>query len=424
MDKFQLKLKEFVQYYNSNPGQVFLSESYLRDEKWYKELLVLVLGNILKKQNIKNGKFIELIIELIDGTLNYENLIGIKNFSFYSQKAWHGKKVSTAPRESFYNLLGASFSFAILGNFKSALKNGNRKRIIELFDILLYSSKHSIKERINIFQVGFKKLYAREFATRRLGRAPQPPQMPLNLMSILLTCAHPNLFYFFKSKEYKTTANVLGLKFDKKGDAGNKYDGVLRFAEEVKKRLQKEIRGYKIDNIDTQSFIYVSGRNKKRKITIKRDVLRGFIDDVEGVDLNEIEKEQDRQGKKPLEKIRKEAMEFITPYTTQKLGLYNVRQESVAQKERVRRLENYKCQVCGFTIEYIDTRGEKRRYVQVDHIINKADGGGEEMFNLWALCPNCHIKKTFNVIKIDVVKRIVTENGSLITIRDNHLWKK
>lgn len=98
-----------------------------------------------------------------------------------------------------------------------------------------------------------------------------------------------------------------------------------------------------------------------------------------------------------------------------------LRRENARQKRLVARLENYTCQVCGFRCSYKDAAGRERWIIEIDHIIPKADGTGEESSNLWALCPNCHEKKTRGVIIIDSTKKIVTENGQKISIRDNHL---
>lgn len=423
MDIFKTKLTEFAQYYGSDINNVFRSENYLVDEKCYKQLLVSVLGNILRRSNIKSGQFILQIIDLIENNLNYEKIIGTNDFIFY-------KKLSFTPRRSFSNLLGGYFSFVLLENLKSTLKHGNKKEIIKLFETLLYSHKNKLSERINTFQDGLLELYRIEFDAGRLEKARQSPRVPLNLLSILLTCAHPNSLYFYKPTEYRNVARVLGFDFEKKKDTGSTYERALSFANKIKAKLQKEVRGYKIDNIDAQSFIYVTaniiGGKPKPKIAM-REILRGLTDDFADETLNEIEKEQDRLSEKSLEEIRVEAENYRPSHDTRNSAYHKVkvRQESIEQKEKIRKLENYQCQVCGLTIKYTDTKGKERHYIQVDHIINWADGGREEICNLWALCPNCHAKKTLGVIKIDPKLKKVEENGKEIKIKDNHLdWYK
>lgn len=44
--------------------------------------------------------------------------------------------------------------------------------------------------------------------------------------------------------------------------------------------------------------------------------------------------------------------------------------------------------------------GKNGWIIQIDHIIDKADRGDENIKSLWALCPNCHSKKTYGAITI------------------------
>ena len=83
-------------------------------------------------------------------------------------------------------------------------------------------------------------------------------------------------------------------------------------------------------------------------------------------------------------------------------------------------LENHTCQICGFHQAYNNTMGKKRWIIEVDHIIEKAQGGGESINNLLVLCPNCHAKKTYGIIKIDENLNVF-ENGEKIEISNNHI---
>ncbi len=103
-------------------------------------------------------------------------------------------------------------------------------------------------------------------------------------------------------------------------------------------------------------------------------------------------------------------------------GKIRVRKESQKQKRLVAKLYDYRCQVCGFRSEYIRTAGQKGYIIEVDHILEKSDGGGELLNNLWVLCPNCHKEKTRGIIIIDFIKRSVTKNGKIISIKDKHLF--
>lgn len=105
------------------------------------------------------------------------------------------------------------------------------------------------------------------------------------------------------------------------------------------------------------------------------------------------------------------------------VGPRKIRKESQVQKRRVAALEDYTCQVCGFRYEYVKENGKKAWIIHVDHIVEKADRGSENLRNLWVLCPNCHAKKTYAIIKIDLEIRKITEEGVEIKLlKDNHLF--
>ncbi|WP_456289290.1 HNH endonuclease [Paenibacillus sp. AK002] len=130
---------------------------------------------------------------------------------------------------------------------------------------------------------------------------------------------------------------------------------------------------------------------------------------------------------KSIDQIREEAIKF-TDYAQQYISSEKqskIRKESKAQKERIAKLEQHTCQVCGFKQEYLNKNGMMSWIIHVDHILDKAKGGGETIDNLWVLCPNCHTKKTYGVITIDKDEKKVKENGKEIEIRDNHLgWNR
>ena len=105
-----------------------------------------------------------------------------------------------------------------------------------------------------------------------------------------------------------------------------------------------------------------------------------------------------------------------------KIGKTRVRKENQAQKRRVAKIENYTCQVCRFYYEYKKANGKSGWIIHVDHIIEKSDGGDENLKNLWVLCPNCHAKKTYGAITINLDEKKVYENGSVVEIQDDHLF--
>lgn len=105
------------------------------------------------------------------------------------------------------------------------------------------------------------------------------------------------------------------------------------------------------------------------------------------------------------------------------IGPKKVRKESYRQKRRIAALEEYTCQVCGFKYEYTKENGKKGWVITVDHIQEKSIKGSEIITNLWALCPNCHAKKTCGILKINLAEKKVTENGKEIELFcDHHLF--
>lgn len=173
-----------------------------------------------------------------------------------------------------------------------------------------------------------------------------------------------------------------------------------------------EIKHYHIRiKFDTEIILY----NSKKEIIITEYLL---------YDESIIDSDLQMTG---LEEIRKQAQAFSDYdqqyYLSEKKTKY--RKESKAQKTRVALLENNTCQVCNFNCEYTNKKGNKSWIIEVDHIIDKGQGGGEKIDNLWVLCPNCHCKKTKGIITIDLQKQIVLENEKVIQFNDNHLgWKK
>jgi len=131
----------------------------------------------------------------------------------------------------------------------------------------------------------------------------------------------------------------------------------------------------------------------------------------------------EKNEEKSKEELLEEARNFTQSGESHKLTTkpVKIRIEDVAQKRRVAAIEDFTCQVCEFQCGYIDNKGKQRWVIEVDHIIDKSDGGGELLDNLWVLCPNCHAKKTRGIIKIDPSTKTVTENGISVLRRDNHL---
>lgn len=146
---------------------------------------------------------------------------------------------------------------------------------------------------------------------------------------------------------------------------------------------------------------------------------------IDNVVIDEDEIIEDERGQfvdKAL--ILKEAKAFVSLKESHKTlnTPKRVRIESRTQKKRIADLENYSCQLCGWSVKWKNAEGKEVSRIDVDHIIEKQNGGGEESSNLWALCPNHHLQKTLGIIRVDLINKRVTENGKAISLHhDNHL---
>lgn len=126
-----------------------------------------------------------------------------------------------------------------------------------------------------------------------------------------------------------------------------------------------------------------------------------------------------------IEEIWKKAEQFVDYEEQYREGIgIKLRRESKMQKERISRIEEYTCQICGFHQAYVNKNGKQRFIIQVDHIVEKSQGGGECLNNLLVLCPNCHAKKTYGIIKINP-DYTIEENGERKHLKyDRHLTKR
>lgn len=134
--------------------------------------------------------------------------------------------------------------------------------------------------------------------------------------------------------------------------------------------------------------------------------------------------ESEIEAQEDPEQLLKDALAYrsIGASHTESTSPKKVRIENRVQKKRIAKIEDYRCQICNWSMTWTNKKGKSFQRIDVDHIIDKSKGGGEEASNLWVLCPNCHVKKTLGVITIDPKKKLIQENGQKIELHhDSHL---
>jgi 5-methylcytosine-specific restriction endonuclease McrA len=132
--------------------------------------------------------------------------------------------------------------------------------------------------------------------------------------------------------------------------------------------------------------------------------------------------EEERLSLMSKEELLQMAKRWVASGPSHTHGWQRTRREDARQKKIVARIEDHTCQVCEFHCKYKNKRGRRLYIIHIDHIVEKAAGGDESLSNLWALCPNCHAKKTAGLLTVDLKGQQVLLNGESITIRDHHLF--
>lgn len=271
--------------------------------------------------------------------------------------------------------------------------------------------------------------------------------MDARFLSFFLAAYCPDKYFYVKYDEYRKIAEMIGYDLNTKGSQGEKYKAMAELAIIIRDILKNNMEFNNVHKLILENFDYKDtalswgpydfifdvarregGQFELVKTKIKEQTKIVNAKKESGEEFLSEEEVIDEINEKSKDEILIEAREFQPKNNSgykQKTGEFRVRIDNARQKTRVKRLEDYICQVCGFTFEFQNLEGKKRKYAEADHIIEKSDGGTEEIGNLWVLCPNCHMKKTLGVINIDPIKKIVSENGKIIKIRDNHLgWNK
>lgn len=172
---------------------------------------------------------------------------------------------------------------------------------------------------------------------------------------------------------------------------------------------------------------YIKSDSKTFRI-ISVDFLSEKSKEYEKISIEKFEEEIEEKvekRKETREELLADAENYVAtkPGYEKKLKELKERHDSETQKTIIKKIEDYSCQIDGFSIEYITKEGKKRKYVEAAHIIPKYKGGDESIKNIIILCPNCHKKLDKNVITIDIEKKELKENEKLITFHhDNHLF--
>jgi 5-methylcytosine-specific restriction enzyme A len=217
----------------------------------------------------------------------------------------------------------------------------------------------------------------------------------------------PNAITIYKSQKISHMILILG------------YEGIVKLPIEI---LYKYIQHAGVSPKKDRSSIlrYHIHIDFDRNLILHNPVDKFILDDYHLYDEEIIEKDLNQKSKDTIFEEAKKFTDYKQQYVESEKRTKR-RKESKAQKERIAILEDHTCQVCGFKESYLNQKNKKMWIIEVDHIIDKANGGGELFNNLWVLCPNCHAKKTRGIIKIYPNEKLVKEKGKIIKIRDNHL---
>jgi len=267
-------------------------------------------------------------------------------------------------------------------------------------------------------------------------------------VSFFLASYKPNRYIYAKYREFSKLADMVGYNMKISGSNGERYKTLYLFARRVRDIIKTNSEFKKVHEIITTPYDYKDPYYSWGTVDFIFNVARRFGSEFNDEVVEKIKRNMhiEQSKKDELEDMliddeiilneqqrsKEELLSLINNFKpkgegyTETQGSRRIRRDSVTQKARIKIMEDYSCQVCGFSIEYTIEDGSKRKYAHADHIIDKSNGGNEEGDNLWVLCPNCHAKKTLGVITVNINAGKIYHNGKEIRLHhNNHLsWYK
>lgn len=320
------------------------------------------------------------------------------------------KNIFLAPRSnetSYENFSSTILSGRPYSYLEEYLTDSEKKILSKYKKISIWGNKESLRSRWKKMRPGdYVLFYSKGLFnySARVVLTKYSPKLGLKLWPVDSDGnPWPCLFFIDNVKEVNIPVKVVQ-EIAGYAEAWDRVQGFMRLNDKGLKNINM-----KFGSVD----LFLSQKPETYKL------IEELIENTEDESLEVVEEQAINKDKifkeASLFKNKKEG--YVLDTSTKK-----VRVENRNQKRRVAQLEDYACQVCNWSLEWVNKKGKKVHRIDIDHIIDKANGGGEELNNLWALCPNCHTKKTLGVIKIDLKKKEVTENGKKVKLHhDNHL---
>ena len=262
-------------------------------------------------------------------------------------------------------------------------------------------------------------------------------------LSFFLSAKYPEKYFYTKSSDYRQFAQMINYELDLRGTQGEKYQKLLELAEATRGVLSENKNFLKVHQSIVKNFSYqdpslswgtydfIFNVSRERWQELSKDIVKrvkfrnniGNLKEEEYREILESDKFQEDLNEIDTNELLKIAKEYIPPKENykNKLGEIRMRVEDRRQKEIVKKLNGFKCQICSFTFEWINANGQKKKFAHADHIIEKANGGDEKLENLLVLCPNHHAMKTLGVIIADLTKKELKINNQKLDFTPGHL---